>query len=323
MSATRVLFAAVALCAMTVTAAAQTVGMGVGRQGFWTYSAGAAISKVASDAGIRMRVQPHSGTTVYVPSVNEGQLEFGLANHLETYHALNGVGLYDGKKQPNLRVIGVIAPLRVSIFVKKDSPIKTVADLKGKRVVGDYSSQRIVHLLMEAFLASAGMTYDDVEMVKVPNVVRGASDFAAGRADCFMFALGAGKVAETAAAVGGIRALGVDPSPEAMARLHKFVPVGYADMVKPAPHLPGIAEPTPIFSYDYLALASSKTSDDLVYKVTKAIHDNKEALASSFKPLQEFNPDTMAKDLGENVVYHPGAIRYYKEIGAWPPKSSS
>lgn len=315
-------FTAFALTAMTGTAVAQTIGMGVGRQGFWTYSAGAAISKVASDAGVRMRVQPHSGTTVYVPSINAGQLEFGLANHLETFQAVNGVGLWKDKQLPNLRVVGVISPLRVGMFVRKDSPIKSLQDLRGKRVPGDYSSQRIVHLLITAFLSNAGMTFKDVEMVKVPNVVRGANDFAAGKTDTFMFALGAGAVAKTAASVGGIRMLNVDTSPKSMENLHKFVPVGYVDVVNPAPHLVGVNEPTKVFSYDYLALASAKTSDKLVYTVTKAMHDHKKALAASFKPLQEFKPDHMAKDLGTNVRYHPGAIKYYKEIGAWPPKKS-
>jgi len=315
-----VVFAAVALSAMATTAWAQTVGMGTGRQGFWTYSTGAAISKVASDAGIRMRVQPHSGTTVYVPSINAGQLEFGLANHLETVFALSGTGLYKGKQQPNLRVVSVIAPLRVTLFVRKNSPIKSLKDLKGKRVPGDYASQRIVQLLTTAFLANAGLSFADVEMVKVPNVVRGANDFAAGKADVFSFALGAGAVSKTAATVGGVRALGVDPSPEAMARLHKFIPVGYTEVLKPAPHLVGIDKPRPIFSYDYLTLAAASTPDEMVYKVTKAMHDGKAKLAAAFKPLREFKPDRMAKNLGKGVIYHPGAIKYYKEIGAWPPK---
>lgn len=320
MKRTSMFFAAAALVTLSGTAWAQTIGMGVGRQGFWTYSTGAAISKVASDAGIRMRVQPHSGTTVYVPSINAGQLEFGLANHLETVYALSGTGLYKGKQQPNLRVVTVIAPLRVTLFVQKDSPIKSLADLRGKRVPGGYASQKIVHLLTRAFLANAGMSFDDVTLVKVPNVVRGANDFAAGKADAFSFALGAGAVSKTAASVGGVRALGVDPSPAAMARLHKLIPVGYAQRLKPAPHLVGIDRERPIFAYDYLTLAGSGTPDELVYKLVKAMHGGKAKLANAFKPLREFNPNGMVKNLGKGVPYHPGAIKFYKEIGAWPPK---
>jgi len=308
--------------AMTGTAAAQAIGMGVGAAGFWTNSAGAAIAKVANDAGVKMRIQPFTGTTVYVPSIDNGQLEFGLANHLESYQAVHGVGLWGGKKLDNIRVVTVISPLRVTLFVKKDSPIKRVSDLKGKRVTTDYSAQKIVQLLVEGTLSSGGLTMNDIEQVKVPNVVRGATDFAAGKADAFFFALGAGKVAETDAAVGGIRALGIDPSPGALQRLQKYIPVGYGDLVQPAPHLPGVVGPTRILAYDYLALAGKDTPAELVYQVTKAMHGGKAGLAAAFKPLAEFDPAKMAKELGKGLEYHPGAIKFYREIGAWPAKSS-
>jgi TRAP transporter TAXI family solute receptor len=303
-------------------ASAQTVGLGVGTPGFWTNGAGSAIAKVANDAGVKMRIEPASGTTVYVPQIENGQMEFGLANHSETYDAVHGSGLWQGKKLSNLRVISVLAPLRTGIFVKKDSPIKKLSDLKGKRVTSDYSAQKTVQFNVLGMLAMGGLTLDDVEQVKVPNVVRGATDFAAGKADCFFFALGAGKVAETDAAVGGVRILPIDPSPQGMAKIQKYIPVGYADTVRPGPGLVGVVEPTPVFAYDYLALASTKTPDDMVYKVVKAMHGGKAAMAAAFKSLEEFDPKKMVKDLGKGIEYHPGAIKFYKEIGAWPPKSS-
>ncbi len=74
----------------------------------------------------------------------------------------------------------------------------------------------------------------------MPNVAGGADEFAQGKADVFMFALGAGKVAEVDAQVGGIRVLPIDPSKEAMAQLRKFIPVAYATQVKPGKGRAGI-----------------------------------------------------------------------------------
>jgi hypothetical protein len=91
----------------------------------------------------------------------------------------------------------------------------------------------------------------------------------------------------------------------------------------PAPHLPGVVGPTDVFAYDYLALAGKGTPDDLVYKVVKAMHGNKAGLAAAFKSLEEFDPKTMVKDLGKDIQYHPGAIKFYKEIGAWPAGRAS
>ena len=73
------LAAAVALAA---PASAQMYGLGTGKQGFFTYSAGAAIAKVAADNGMNLRLQPYGGTSAYVPGVNAGEIEFGLANEL-------------------------------------------------------------------------------------------------------------------------------------------------------------------------------------------------------------------------------------------------
>jgi uncharacterized protein len=316
------LFAAVAICAGAATAAAQTVGIAAGRQGFWTYSTGAAISKVAGDAGIAMRVQPFSGTSVYVPEVNSGGMQFGLANENETSFAVHGKVLYEGKPQPNLRVVAVIAPLTAALFVKKDSSIKTLKDLKGKRVTSGYGSQKVVELILNAFLENAGLTQNDIQPVPVPNVVRGSEDFAAGRADCFSFALGAGAVLKTDAAVGGVRALPIDPSKEGMAKMHKYLPAGYANLFKPRKGLVGVVEPVWLYSYDYLVLASTKTPDDMVYKLAKALHDNKSELEASFKPLADFQPDHMVK-AWEGVEWHPGAVKYFKEIKQWPPKMGS
>jgi hypothetical protein len=308
--------------AFTGAASAQTVGIGVGTPGFWTNGAGSAVAKVASDAGVKMRTEPASGTTVYVPQIDNGQMEFGLANHSETYDAVNGTGLWQGKQLHNLRVISVLAPLRTGVFVKKDSSIRKLSDLKGKRVTSDYSAQKTVQYNLLGMLAMGGLTLDDVQQVKVPNVVRGADDFAAGRADCFFFALGAGKVAETDAAVGGVRILPVDATPQGMAHILKYIPVGYPDLVRPRPGLVGVVEPTHVFAYDYLALAGAKTPEDMVYKVVKAMHGGKGALEAAFKPMAEFDPKKMVKDLGKGIQYHPGAIKFYREIGAWPPKAS-
>jgi TRAP transporter TAXI family solute receptor len=303
-------------------AAAQTFGIGTGKQGFFTYSAGAAIAKVASDNGLALRIQPFGGTSAYVPAINAKEIEFGLANELETNYAVTGSVIYKGKPQPDVRVVAILTPLYSVLFVRKDSPIKTVADLKGKRVPSDFISQRVLDVLVQGTLANGGLSYADVQKVPVPNVVGGANEFAEGKADTFMFALGAGAVAETDAKVGGIRVLPTDPSPEAMARMRKYIPVAYATKLEPAKGRVGVLEPTTVYAYDYLVLANKNVPDDIVYKLTKIMHDQKPALAAGFAPLNGFQPGRMAKDMGP-VQFHPGAIKFYQEMKLWPPKPAS
>lgn len=305
---------------LTPIATAQTVGIGATTTAY-TAQAGAAISKVVSEqAGVQMRVQPHGGTSAYVPSVNSGSLEFGLANELETLYAVTGTEIYAKRPQKDLRVATVLTPFASAIYVRKDSEIKTIQDLKGKRLPSGWASQKIIGVLMSGYLANGGLSYDDVEKLPVPNVVKGADDFAAGKTDAFFFALGAGKVREVDAMVGGIRAIGISDAPDAVARMQEHVPVGVAGLYAPSKVNVGILAPTHIMQYDYLMLTNTKVSDELVYKVVKAMHDNKKMLAASFPALGRFNPDHMARTFKGGVEYHPGAIKYYTEIGQWPPK---
>ncbi len=316
---TRLTVLAMAAMAAPV-ATAQTVGIGATTTAY-TAQASAAISKVVSEkAGIQMRVQPHGGTSAYVPQVNAGNLEFGLANELETVYAVTGTEIYEKRPQENLRVVTVLTPFASAIFVRKDSDIKSVQDLKGKRLPSGWASQKIIGVLMNGALANGGLSYADVEQVPVPNVVKGADDFAAGKTDAFFFALGAGKVREVDASVGGIRVVGISNAPDAVARMQEHVPVGIAGLYEPSKVNVGVVEPTYVMQYDYLMLTNTKVSDEVVYNVVKAMHDNKPILAASFPALGRFNPDKMARTFKGGVSYHPGAIKYYTEIGQWPPK---
>jgi hypothetical protein len=310
-----------ALTAVSSPAAAQLYGLGTGKQGFYTYSAGAAIAKVASDNGLPMRIQPFGGTSAYVPAVSAGEIEFGLANELETTYAVTGKVIYDNKPQPGVRVVTILTPLYSVFFVRKDSNIKSIADLKGKRVPSDYVSQRVLEELSKGTLANAGLTYDDVKKVRVANVANGADEFAAGKADVFMFAVGAGKVAEVDAKVGGLRILPIDTSPEAMARTRKYIPVAYATTIEPGKGRAGLDQPTKVVAYDYLVLANDKVKDEAAYQLAKIMHGHKDALVAGFRALIGFKPDGMAKDMGP-VKFHPGAIKFYKEINKWPPKAA-
>jgi len=300
---------------------AETLNIGSSNPGSITHSTSTAIAKlVTMQLKIQTRVQPHGGQSAFIPAVNANEVQFGCSNAYELVDALGGTGIYDGRKQANLRAVAVLMPLRNAFWVAKDSPIKSISDLKGKRVPGGWTSQKTIGDLASAMLANGGLTYDDVTMVKVPNVNGGADDFIQGKVDTFYFAIGSGKVREAGAKVGGLRALPMDPSPEAMARTQKYVPVQYAMLVKPSPANYGILEPTYIGAMDFVFVTNKDVPEDTIYKITKTIHGGKEDFMKSFKAFgANFTPDLMCKELPAGE-YHPGAIKFYKEAGLWPPK---
>lgn len=300
-------------------AVAQTVGFATTAPGSFTHSSGSAMAKVVSQkTGLKARVQPGGGTAA--PRLIAGDAQFGLGNSWDTTFFVTGKALYEGQgPKKGLRVAAVMTPLRVGIFVRKNSPIKSIKDLKGKNVPGGFTAQKAIAQLIAAHLANAGLSYKDVRVNPAPNVVKAADDFGTGKNDMLFFAVGSAKILQVSAKVGGLRALGIDPSPEAVARMQKFLPGAYPMVVKPSRRAHGFDKPTNIVGFDFLLLTSIKVSDDVVYKVVKAIHGNKPGLLASFKGLGLFNPGRMSKTYAA-LQYHPGAIKFYKEVGQWPPK---
>jgi len=302
------------------TAHAQTVGIAASNPGSLYHSTGTAVAKLANDvAQMKATVYPFASATIYLPAVNAGEYAFGISNVEELRVAVLGIDQFKGRPYADLRAAAILYPLRVTYFVRKDSGIRTMADLKGKRLTDGFSSQKTVPPLLDALLATGGLTRADTQPVSVPNVVGGAEAFISGKADAFFFALGAAKVEEANASVGGIRALDVANTPENLAKVQKFFPPAYLRPEKPGPRNVGVLEPIHALAYDGVLVASAKTPEEVVYRMVKSMHGNKKVMAAVFGAMNLFDPGRMATSLGP-VQWHPGAVRFYTEQGAWPPK---
>jgi TRAP transporter TAXI family solute receptor len=295
-------------------AQAQVLGFGSAPQGSIGYNMSAAIARTMAEAeNVQSRVQPYSGSSAVLPLVNSGELDLAVCNVLEIEEATRGEGPYQGRKQANLRVLGVIFPLYSSIFVRKDSPIKSLAELRGKRIPYGFSAQVTLERIIDAILVTGGLARKDVVQVLVPNVVRGADDFIEGKTDGGFFAIGAAKVAEVHKSVGGIRYLPVADDESSVAAMRKIMPYAYVVEVKPSPAFVGLDGPTKLMAYDYLVAVGAHVKDDVVYKIAKAMYENKPKLVESLRAFNGFNPDDMNKAMP--APFHPGSEKYYKEKG--------
>jgi TRAP transporter TAXI family solute receptor len=216
-----------------------------------------------------------------------------------------------------LRVVALLYPLKEAIFVRKDSPIKSVGDLKGKRMTDGFTAQHTIIPQLEAIYATAGLTRNDIVKVQVPSVVGGADAFMAGKTDGFIFAQGAGKVREADAAVGGIRALPIPNTPESTAAIKKHWSTGYLVQANPGPANPGVVETGWFIAYPMVVFTNKKVSDETVEKLTKIIYDNQKEMGQVFAPMKSFDPK---KDMVGDIApgeYHTGSIKFYKEAGLW------
>lgn len=199
----------------------------------------AAISEAAP---FQMRPQELANTADYIPLVNAGEIEFGISYIVQRTYAVTGTGMSEGRPNPNIKMIARLMPFRNAYIVRKDSDIRSIADLKGKRVPV-FAERALGDYVTKGYLANAGMTLDDVEGVAAPNFPRMWASFQEGSTDVTMVVVGAGDSREFDATF-GIRYLSLDNSDDAMARMEQILPQTFPRPPGRMRAFPG-SQPTP------------------------------------------------------------------------------
>jgi TRAP transporter TAXI family solute receptor len=288
-------------------------------QGSIFYAGSVAIGKLIDDKlKMQVRVQPMAGSSTYIPLLNRGEVDFGLTNVDDAVSAYKGIGSFR-QPNPNLRLIAGVFQLNFGILVPNDSPIKSIKDLKGVRMPWGYNAQVTGRVLQQAALATEGLTMDDVKQVPTQSLFSGVDLLGEGKVDAAALAIGAAQVQRanvSLASRGGIRFVSIPSTPEAVAAIRKFLP-GRPLTVQPAPHAVGIVTQTTVIEYSVFFDTHVNMADSVVYDIAKTIHAGKDDLIKGHPVFRSFKPDRMTEEIG--VPWHPGAIKYYKEIKQWPP----
>lgn len=294
------------------TAAAQVVALGTTQVGA-TNQLATGIAKVVSDkAGLQMRTQPMAGAAQYAPLVNQGDVDFGISNVPELHYLVRGQGITE-RASPQLRMVARLVPWYTGLVVKKDSPIKSLKDLKGQPVPAGFSGNPLGRVLITGYLANAGMTFDDTRQVPVPAFPRMFDAFKQQQTVTSIATIGMSQLREWEVALGGVRFLPFDPSPAAVAAMTKHVPHSYVVEVKPGPGRTGVEAPTHMVVYDYALWTHAKAKDDVVAKVAEALFTNVAEVKATSPLWTEFEPREMKRDVG--IPYHPGALRFFQSKG--------
>ncbi len=287
------------------------------------YAVASGLAKVVSSyAGMQMVVQPYTGTSTMLPLLNTGEVDFGLVNAVDMGLSYRGPNYKVGGRNPfphapNLRLVMRGSPLLVGLLVRKDSPIKTIQDIKGKRVTGEYPAHLAVWYNTFGHLANAGLTWNDVKVVPVPAVNDGVDALVQGRTDVTTHALNSAKVKEADSTI-GVRHVSDDCSPEGERRMRTAVPGYYPRWVKGG-SATAVVDDTCLIAYDSYFAASKSLPDAVVEAALKALWDHESELAPIHPMLREWTRD---RAVGPDVTipYHPAAIRFFKERGTWKPE---
>jgi hypothetical protein len=298
-------------------ASAQVVTIATGAQGSLAYNSGQAVAKVANEAGIIARTQPLVG---YLPLINAGEVDFGFSNAVEAEYAYTGTGNYD-RPHPNIRLVGVMFPLTTGIMAPCDLGLKSVEDLKARagelRIASEYTSSTIIPFYIAGALANAGLSYDDFQQVPVASFVAGINALGDGLVDIALVSLNAGAGQQAAVKLkdrGGLCYISLDNSEEGVARFKEYLPAGSIVSLPQNDKINGLQNyGANIMQIPWVMLTHAGADEELVYRMVKAVAENKDKLAESFGLFRLAKRETMAP--ASRVPYHPGALRYYAEAG--------
>jgi TRAP transporter TAXI family solute receptor len=302
----------------------KSVTIGTNPAGTVFYALGGGMASVISGAAsFQAVIQPYTGTSTFLPLLDNGEIDFGIINAVEMNLAYQGAARFKvaGRNPlphvPNTRLIMRGSPLQVSLVVKKDSTIKTIHDVKGKRVTGEYPANIAIWFHIFTGLASGGLTWNDVKVVPVPAVNEGVDAMVQGRADVSNHAIGAAKIKEADASV-GIRFVSLDCSPQGEERIKKAVP-GYYPATLKSGFSTGIVGDTCVLSYDIYFVGHKALSGQTVQATLKALWDNIEKLPPLHAQFKDWTRERAAS-ADVTLPYHPAAIEFYKEKNLWSAK---
>ncbi|NQV56723.1 MAG: TAXI family TRAP transporter solute-binding subunit [Rhodospirillales bacterium] len=301
---------------------AQTVVYGTDKVGSIVNATGGTIGKIISQrSALTVRVRSFAGPEAWIPELDSGKVQFGSHFAASFFVAFNNVGSRLHTK--NLRLVrSSKGASLLGFMVRKDSPIKSIKDLKGKRVTSGYGGQPVIRVMTEASLAAHGLTYNDVTKVPTVAVVGGVQAIVEGRADA-AWASPMMPQARQANAKVGIRFVPMNDLTDAqMDTIRKVskMPFLYADKFKG--NMPYFPKGTQLLTQEMYVIASSHTSDKAVRAAAEALWNNEAELRKSHRALAGFLNKSSVSLLAE-LPYHPAAIAFYKEKGLWSAKADA
>ena len=289
----------------------RTVSIATNPAGTGAHSLAAGLAAVASKATpIAAKVQPYNGPNAWIPLLQNGELEFGIMNILDSYMAQTGTGNYK-KPAASLRVVsGGVFPFTVGLLVRDKSDIKELSDMKGKRMAWDYGGHAINMTWQLAIMEAVGVKPNDVTQVRVSNINDGIRWVAEGKVDVAMTGIGIG-IVEEANAMEPIRFPSMPNTDSAKAVLGRYG----ASIVK-SPPATGIKGDTYVVGYPLQLVGSTKVNEKTVYTLAKVWWDNIGDLQTKHPLFKRWTKETQAIT-NFTVPYHPGAVKFYKEAGIW------
>ena len=290
------------------------ISVGTAPAGGAFFVVGSAIAEVvagnAPDTGWEVTAEATKGTQENIRRIVSGELEFALANAAISYFAVRGEGAWETEHA--IRNVMTLAP-NVGLFLTpQSSDIRTIQDFAGKRIVVGPAGAGFEYFL-RPILAAHGVTYDDFTPINSTYI--GAVDLLADGSAAAAFIGGA---IPTPAATQASTSQNIFFIPfDAAAKQSLYADYPFFNAITiPADTYKGQTEPFASMNVGAMHLITAENADEnMVYAFTKTLYTHRAEVVKRHGAGKAINPTNVVKDTG--TAFHPGAIRFYREVGIW------
>jgi uncharacterized protein len=305
---------AVFLMVFSATAMAQQkydLKLTTGPMGGSWYPLGGAISDAIQKSipGTAVSVIPGGGVGNVV-AVEFGKADLGFSNSSSAVDGVHGRAPFK-TKITKMRQVANLYPQYFQMIVMADSDIKSVADLKGK-VISPGPKGHTGEFVSRQVLSVYGLSYKDMSKVHHVGYNDTVSLMKDGHCDAWLFCSTA--PASAAIDLSSTRKIRLISLPEDKIKEMQKLNGGYGHRVVKKGTYMNVDYDVQGFGFYSHLIATKDLPDGLVYSITKVMVENLPRFATVVKAMQGVTAKDLADDVG--VPYHPGALKYYKEIGA-------
>jgi uncharacterized protein len=280
------------------------------------YPAGGAICRLINrgrkEHGFHCYAESTGGSVYNIRALRDGEITFGIAQSNWQYDAYNGKDIFvDRSPFSNMRSVLSLHSEMFTVAVGKDSGISKFSDLKGKRVnIGDAESG--MRDVMQNIMEKRHWTKRSFAEATEYKPIDAARELCAGNIDAMVFTAGhPNGIIQDIAVRCGARLISVEGSD--IDKLLTENPY-YARTAIPGGMYQGNPQNTTTFGVKATLLTTAEVDDEAVYQLTKAVFDNFENFRTLHFVFATLEKDRMVSS-GLIAPIHPGAMRYYKEVG--------
>ncbi len=270
------------------------------------------VNKGRKEHGIRCSVESTGGSVYNLNTIRAGELDMGVVQSDWQFHAYHGSNRFaDAGPDKELRAVFSVHAEPFTLLARKDAGIKSLDDLKGKRVnIGNPGSGQ--RGTMEVVMQAKGWSRDDFGLVSELKAAEQSRALCDNKIDAMVYVVGHpnGSIKEATTTCETVLIPVTGPEIDKLVADHAY----YRKASIPGGMYAGNPDDVATFGVGATFVSSTRTPADTLYQVVKAVFENLDDFRKLHPAFANLSKEAMVKE-SLSAPLHEGAVRYYKEAG--------